>query len=124
MNWSWLDVHQTLKDGADPRVMDEQDHCNTPMHYQCRYSNLMNVQSLKRAGALVDKQNDLGITPLLYTCMFDYGNVKPKKKTHLKVIEWLLDNGADVNHTDRGGHCALEHAVRYSQLPRHCQTTS
>lgn len=100
-----------LKDGADPRVMDEQDHANTPMHYQCRFSNLMNVKSLKRAGALVDKQNDLGITPLLYTCMFDYGNVKPMKKQHMNMIEWLLDNGADINHTDRGGHCALEHAA-------------
>ena len=39
-----------------------------------------------------------------------FNQVEPKRKQHCKLIEWFLENGADVNHPDRGGHTPLEFA--------------
>ena len=42
-------------------------------------------------------------------CMFN--QPEPRRKKHTKMVEWFIEQGADVNHTDRGGHTALEFAA-------------
>lgn len=32
------------------------------------------------------------------------------------ILSWLIDNGADVNHQDRNGYCALHFARQEKQL--------
>ena len=40
-----------------------------------------------------------------------FNQVEPNRKKHCRLIEWFLENGADVNHCDRGGHTPLEFAT-------------
>ena len=59
-----MDVHGLLNEGADPRVGDEGDYLNTPLHYCCRHSKINICKILVRAGAVVDQVNELGISAL------------------------------------------------------------
>ena len=61
---SLMDVHGLLNEGADPRVGDEGDYLNTPLHYCCRHSKINICKILVRAGAVVDQVNELGISAL------------------------------------------------------------
>mmetsp|Transcript_19044 Transcript_19044/g.50023 ORF Transcript_19044/g.50023 Transcript_19044/m.50023 type:complete len:503 (-) Transcript_19044:97-1605(-) len=103
------DIHQLLLDGADPRVGDKKNNDNTAMHNAVRFARWDICKLLLRAGADVDQQNELGVTPLGMLCMFN--QVEPRRKKHTKMVAWFVEHGAHVNHTDRGGHTALEFAA-------------
>lgn len=114
MNVGWYDVHSMLNEGADPRIPDDEDYDNTALHYACRFCRLDIVKMLFKAGAEVDQQNELGVTPLQMACMFN--QVEYIRKKHTMLLELLIDKGANVNHLDRGGHTALEHASFYGNM--------
>jgi len=103
------DVHQLLLDGADPRIGDQKNNDNTALHNAVRFCRFDICKLLIRAGAQVDQQNELGVTALGMHCMFN--QPEPRRKKHTKMCEWLIKQGANVNHTDRGGHTALEFAA-------------
>jgi ankyrin repeat protein len=113
---SFLEVHQMLLDGADPRIPDENDECyhNTPLHYAARYCHARISRMLHKAQCEIDQPNDLGLTPLGTLCMFNQPS--PRHHTHLKFVAWLLELGADVNHVDKGGHTALEFAAKHGNV--------
>ncbi len=112
---STLDVHQMLLDGADPRVMDEEENFrNTPLHYACRYCHVRIAKMLHKAQCDPDKTNELGITPLGTLCMFN--QPEPRHKMHLRFVTWILELGVDVNHVDKGGHTALEFAAKHGNF--------
>ena len=101
-------IRQLLREGGDPRLGNPEDYHNTPMHYAARYSKLGLCKLLERAGASASKCNDLGQTALSVACTF--GAPAPLRKTHLKMIAWLVEH-CDLNHVDKGGNTALELAT-------------
>lgn len=111
---SLFEIHILLNEGGDPRVGNPDDHNNTPMHYACRYCNLRLCKMLRRASAHPQQVNDLGQSSLTVACMFNAP--EPRYKKHLKLITWLLDNEALINHVDKGGHTALELASSWGNL--------
>ena len=84
------------------------------MHYVARHCQFNIAKMLVRAEAAVDRINDLGITPLGTLCMFP--PPEPRKGTHLRYVQWLLDQGVDANHVDKGGHTALEFAATHGNV--------
>ena len=64
---------------------------------------------LLRAGAKFTVTNEMGVTPLDLAVMINHP--KDKRKEKLKVIKYILENGADVNNRDKGGYSAIDHAA-------------
>ena len=110
-----MDIHGLLNEGGDPRVGNGEDYGNTPLHYAARYCNLKLARMLRRAGAKPAQLNELGQNALGTACMFNCPD--PKRKLHLALVQWLVDNGADVNNVDKGGHTALELAASWGNMP-------
>ena len=57
---------------------------------------------LRRAGAEVNQINELGITPLGFAAMFNQPEPRAGLRA-IKMIKWLIREGADVNVVDKGG---------------------
>ncbi|GMI40294.1 hypothetical protein TeGR_g8980, partial [Tetraparma gracilis] len=111
---STLEVHQMLLDGADPRIPDEEDHRNTALHYACRFCHVRIAKMLHKANCEFDQVNDYGLTPLGTLCMFN--QPEPRHYSHLRLVQWLLELKADVNHVDKGGHTVLEFAAAHGNV--------
>ena len=62
----------------------------------------MATKMLFRAGAKVNVTTELGNTPLDLAVMIQHP--KDKRKTQMKLVNFLLENGAEVNTRDKGGH--------------------
>lgn len=102
---SWMDVHQLLLEGGDPRT-PEPDALSTPLHEVARHCRLDLAKILVKAGAKLDQPNALGITALNTLCMCLRPEAMHEK--FMAMLEWMIQKGADVNHRDRAGHSALE----------------
>ena len=111
---SLMDIHGLLNEGGDPRVGNSEDYGNTPLHYAARYCNLKLARMLRRAGADPNQLNELGQNSLGTACMFNAP--EPRAKAHLHLVQWLIDNGADVNTVDKGGHTPLEMASSWGNM--------
>ena len=128
MNISSSDVHAMLNEGADPNVGSVKDINNTPLHYVARWGRLRLAKMLFEAGADPNKQNEFGVTPLGMACIFNQGeseyhierkkyyNDRVRRKRHTKLIKYLIQQGAKVDHIDRGGHTAIEHAAFHGNM--------
>jgi len=81
----------------DPKMEDLCDACNR--------GDLGKIRTLAEQGVNLNGQCQwavIGMTPL--TCAAQRGR--------FDVVQWLLDNGADVNLKDKNGHSPLFAAVR------------
>ncbi len=88
-----------LKNGANSNACDI--HKETALHKACRYFYFDSIRLLCKAGADVDAQNKDGLTPLHIIVE----KMEEEKMYHwppnLKVIEYLLEQGADCSLEDK-----------------------
>lgn len=59
-----------------------------PLHVAAYWGHLLTIQFLIEAGAFVDQPAEGGATALTLAC----------SRGHLRVAEWLVKKGADINH--------------------------
>lgn len=67
--------------------MNRQYNLNWRLHYEAQRGNLEAVQAIVQAGANINYKDDDGYTALIIAVINNKDN----------VVEWLLQNGADVN---------------------------
>ena len=95
-----------LEHGADVNALDK--HLWTPLHLASHNGRPEIAQMLLDHGAKTDAATDLGETPLLALsrgCTCD-------PQDAFRVIQLLLDRGADVN-ARRKDHCTSLHGISY-----------
>ena len=73
----------------------------------CRKGNLNMVKLLIDRGGNLHFANAYGITPLMASTMFDY----TVENERLKLVKFLVQQGADINEEDFEEKTALHHAV-------------
>lgn len=72
------------------------------IHNAAGFGNLQAVKEFASAGISPNIRGNNGITPLIMSARFH----------HNHIIEWLLENGADVDLPDNQGRTALMHAAQ------------
>ena len=99
-------IQLLLDHGADVFVQDYKG--NTALIYAVMYGHLSFCQTLFNAseGKLVDFTNPKGQTPLMVIA--EKGEYTPNPRG----FRWLVENGADANHTDKFGNTALTLILR------------
>lgn len=80
---------------------------STPLSFACFFGNHEVVKLLVEHGANVNYCNHYKKTILHYASM---QSIRDFKETHLKIIEYLLQQGANIDAKDKGGKTALERA--------------
>lgn len=108
-------LHAYLNNLFDPNTRDRNDFSNAAVNYFSRNANLLGVQMVVRAGASINQTNDMGHSALICASMMKHA--PDKKPTQMKLIEYLVKYGADVNWRDKAGYCALDYCVMNSNLP-------
>lgn len=104
-----FEVHKLLNLRLDPNIPDPEDLYFTPIHWCARNGHFMGMKMLRRAGAKFDVTNEMGLTPLALAVMM---KLPPTRRPdQIKVVKYLLENGADPNIRDKGGYCAIDHAA-------------
>ncbi|KAK3192900.1 hypothetical protein K4F52_001257 [Lecanicillium sp. MT-2017a] len=89
-----------LKHGADATARDNDDV--TPLHEACRRGSLLLVRALLKNGAEVNAVESVaGSTPLHLACR------TTDISQRYEVLEFLLENGADVHAKTQAGKTAL-----------------
>jgi len=96
----------------------------TPLHYAAAYADLKTVEYLLKKGADINALDSSGNTPLLYSLSFislrsAHKNItfKPPlnyktEDEQIKLIEYLLNKGADVNVSSSNGKTPLHYSLR------------
>lgn len=104
-----FEVHKLLNMRLDPNIPDPEDLYFTPIHWCARNGHFMGIKMLRRAGAKVNVTNEMGLTPLSMAVMM---KLPPTRRPdQLKIVRYLLENGADPNIRDKGGYCSIDHAA-------------
>ncbi|RYH31194.1 ankyrin repeat domain-containing protein [archaeon] len=104
-----MEVHNLLNQRVNPNLADPDDLYYTPMHWCVRNGHLMGIKMLRRAGARINVTNEMGVTPLDLIVMMKHS--PDRRSLQLKVVKYLLRNGAFVNNVDKGGFSAIDHAA-------------
>jgi len=78
----------------------------SPLGVACNNKNIENVKMLCEAGADVNKEDVLGITPLIIVSKMD----PQYNQFIIPMATILLEHGADITKTDNTGKTALAHA--------------
>jgi ankyrin repeat protein len=97
------DIATLLLDNTDINSVDEKG--NTLLHLAARDGNFKRVVDLIEKGASVNCQNNFGQTPLLLAIHEheipwsddEIDNINVKNANGIKLLNYLLDNGADSN---------------------------
>jgi len=104
-----LELHRQLNNRLDPNIPDPDDLYYYPIHWCARNIHFAAMKMLRRAGAKVNVTNELGCSPLDMCVMM---KIPPdKRKDQLKMVKYLLENGADPNNRDKGGYSAIDQAA-------------
>jgi len=106
---SILQIHLLLMNRANPNIPDPDELYFTPMHWCGRYLHLLVMRMLRRAGAHIDPVNEFGQTPLSLVCMFH--QPQGRMKLQFKCVRWLVEQGAQLNHVDKGGYSPIDFAT-------------
>ena len=111
-------VHECLTAKVDPNIQNtfqntfhpkSKSNHYRPLHYAAKHGNVTLAKLLVRAGAKVDLVNPFGETPLMIAS-------RGKNDGHVDFVVFMIQNGADVNHVDRGGNTSLQWAVQVSNM--------
>lgn len=111
---NYMELHNLLNQRINPNLPDPDDLYYTPMHWCARNGHLLGIKMLRRAGAKINITNELGVTPLDLIVMMRHS--PDRRKTQIKVTQYLLANGANVNNIDKGGYSAIDHAAVNNDL--------
>lgn len=104
-----IELHRLLNNRLNPNIADPEDLYYFPIHWCARNIHFMAMKMLMRAGAQVNVTNELGCSPLDMCVMM---KIPPdKRKDQLKMVKYLLENGADPNNRDKGGFSAIDQAA-------------
>lgn len=89
-----------LDRGADILKANQYDSGDTALHYACEKGDLKIAVMLLNKTKIIDIENSEGMTPLIYAV----------QKKHEKLIEKLLEMGADPYIPDKSQKSALDYA--------------
>ena len=109
-----LQLHYFLNKKVSPNLSNPEDMYNFPIHYVCRYANMLQLRMIVRAGSGLDHTNELGMTGLSICCMIK--QPPDKKLNQVKIVDYLIRLGADVNIRDKAGLCAIDFATMNGDL--------
>lgn len=85
---------------------DRSVHCVTPLWCAAVSGNLELVKCLIRLGSEINALSDTGSTPVRSACFM----------THLIIVEYLVEHGADINKANYNGGTCLINSVQSVQL--------
>lgn len=116
-------ISSALINGADPNARDHRGR--TPLHEICLgdYGHAISVELdvinlLIRSGALIDIQDDNGMTPLLFSTLFIRDQWDDDDPTEVDgITERLISLGAGVNIPNIDWITPLHVAVAHNDLP-------
>ncbi len=88
--------------------VNAQEDIEIPIHSAAYYGNLVVLEQHIKAGTDVNLEliNSGNITPLFYAT----------ERGHLKAVELLLNNGAEIDHKDSHNRTPLFNAINYKRL--------
>lgn len=107
-------VHNLLNMRINPNFPDNEDLYNTAMHWCARNGHYLALRMLRRAKAEINCLNEMGQSPLGLCVIMQHPPVK--REAQLKIAQFLLKEGADVNSRDKGGFCPLDYAAMNQDL--------
>lgn len=118
MNISYIKLHRLLNARVDPNVPDDEDFYNRGVHYCGRHLHFLAARMLRRAGAELNVINEWGQSPLHLVCLNQIVIEKDNRGSkQLKFAEWLIEQGININHRDKGGYEPLDFACMGNNLP-------
>ena len=80
---------------------------STACHMAAQKDDPVYIKILKEAGADINVKNDYGITPLMVAC---------SRGTNIEVIDYLIENGANIKQLDHYGSDAFMYAMANSNI--------
>lgn len=109
-NISLTAISASLAQHIDPNIPDRSNSSsNRPLHQAAKYGNAKLIALLLDAGAIIDRANALGQTPLTIACAFT-------SRRHFACAELLISRGCNMELRDKGGSNALEQAITASNV--------
>lgn len=85
---------------------DRSIHCVTPLWCAAVSGKLDVVKCLIRLGANINALSDTGSTPVRSACFM----------THIEIVQYLVENGADIRKPNFNGGTCLINSVQSAQL--------
>lgn len=99
-HWNYPLMRQMLAHGGDITSRNNEDGM-TPLHYMALRGELSELESLNVPAEVLANVRDEQERTLLHVACFALN------EPNLDLIEWLVQQGVDVNALDRGGNSAL-----------------
>ncbi len=117
MNMSYVKLHRLLNARCDPNIPDPDDFYQTAMHYAGRHLHFLAARMMRRAGADVNVVNEWGQSPLMLVIINVVAHERdPRRGRQLKMMNWLIEQGANVQLRDKGGYECLDFACMNNDL--------
>ena len=102
-------VHLLLNQKIDPNSRDPEDLYYTAGHWCVRNCHYPHLKLLFKAGLDLNILNELGESMLGMACLMKYA--QDKFYDNIRIIKFLVENGADIDHRDKAGYTPLDFAA-------------
>ena len=99
-------VHLLLNQKIDPNSRDPEDLYYSAGHWCVRNCHYPHLKLLFKAGLDLNILNELGESMLGMACLMKYA--EDKFYDNIRIIRFLIENGADINHRDKAGYTPLD----------------
>ncbi|APR99067.1 ankyrin repeat domain-containing protein [Wolbachia endosymbiont of Folsomia candida] len=107
----------------EPRVTCD-EHDNTSLHSAAKHGKLERVRCLIQEGTDINVRSERGYAPYLYegfdTTVRNGGDYTPLHEAvihgHIRVVKYLVENGADINAKSKTGRTPLHYAVMHGGM--------
>lgn len=102
-------VHALLNEKVDPNERDPDDLFYAAGHWCVRNCHYPHLRLLYKAGADLNILNELGESLLGMACLLRFAD--DKYVDNIRIVRFLIENGADVEHRDKAGYTPLDFAA-------------
>lgn len=102
-------VHSLLNEKVDPNERDPEDLYYTAGHWCVRNCHYPHLRLLYKAGADLNLLNELGESMLGMACLLKFA--EDKYMDNIRIVRFLVENGADIEHRDKAGYAPLDFAA-------------